>query len=179
MAKPLANGYPIGAVMVRDHVASVMTAGACLSHPPGTALHAKDAKRCAGSHGTTFGGSPLACAAGLHVLKRLSDQKFLAHAAETSTYLLARLERLAEWFPELVDAKVRGRGLILGLVLPGTGHPARLVELARERGLLLLTAGTDCVRLVPSLNVSVAEAGRAVDVIESCLGVMAGEAGAA
>jgi acetylornithine aminotransferase len=128
--------------------------------------------RVTGSHGTTFGGSPLACAVGDHVLERLSSRAFVGHLAETSAYLLARLERLPEWFPGVVGSKVRGRGLILGLVMEREGDPGRLVELARERGLLLLTAGKDCVRLVPSLNVSVAEAGKAVDVMESCLGEM-------
>ncbi|KZV69169.1 acetylornithine aminotransferase [Peniophora sp. CONT] len=151
MAKPLANGYPIGAVLIRDEVAEVMSAG---------------------THGTTFGGSPLACAVGSHVLSRLSERAFLGHMAETSAYLLARLEHLAGWFPTLVAPKVRGRGLILGLVFKREGDPGKLVELARERGVLLLTAGKDAVRLVPSLNVTHAEVDRAVDVIESCLGVM-------
>ena len=125
-----------------------------------------------GTHGTTFGGSPLACAVGSHVLERLSNRAFLGHMLETSTYLLARLEHLAGWFPDLVYPKVRGRGLILGLVFKREGDPGKLVELARERGVLLLTAGKDAVRLVPSLNVTHAEVDRAVDVIESCLGVM-------
>ncbi|EIM88181.1 acetylornithine aminotransferase [Stereum hirsutum FP-91666 SS1] len=151
MAKPLANGYPIGAVMMRDAVAEVMTAG---------------------THGTTFGGGPLACAVGYHVLSRLSERAFVSHLMETSTYLLGRLEKLSAWYPELVAPKIRGRGMILGLVFKREGDPGRLVELARERGVLLLTAGKDCVRLVPSLNITQAEAGQAVDVIESCLSVM-------
>jgi acetylornithine aminotransferase len=89
----------------------------------------------------------------------------------TSALLFNHLERLSEWFPKLVGP-VRGRGLIIGLVLHHEGDPQRLVELARERGLLLLTAGQDCVRLVPSLNIGVEEVSHAVDVIESCLGLM-------
>ena len=90
----------------------------------------------------------------------------------TSALLFSRLERLSEWFPNLVGSPVRGRGLIIGLVLRREGDPQRLVELARERGLLLLTAGKDCVRLVPSLNVGKEEVSHAVDVIESCLSLM-------
>ena len=76
-------------------------------------------------------------------------------------------------FPGLVAVgPIRGCGLILGLVLTREGDPQRLVELARERGLLLLTAGNDCVRLVPSLNVSEEEVSHAVDVIESCLSLL-------
>jgi acetylornithine aminotransferase len=62
--------------------------------------------------------------------------------------------------------------LIVGLALTREGDPQRLVELARERGVLLLTAGKDCVRLVPSLNVSEEEVSHAVDVIESCLSLL-------
>lgn len=114
----------------------------------------------------------MACAVGYHVLSRLSERAFVSHLMETSTYLLGRLEKLSGWYPELVAPKIRGRGMILGLVLKREGDPGRLVELARERGVLLLTAGKDCVRLVPSLNITQAEAGQAVDVIESCLAVM-------
>ena len=89
----------------------------------------------------------------------------------TSALLFSRLERLSGWFPNLAGP-VRGRGLIIGLVLRREGDPQRLVDLARERGLLLLTAGKDCVRLVPSLNVREDEVSHAVDVIESCLGLM-------
>ena len=89
----------------------------------------------------------------------------------TSALLFKRLEHLSEWFPNLIGG-VRGRGLIVGLVLRREGDPQRLIELARERGLLLLTAGKDCVRLVPSLNVGESEVSYAVDVIESCLGLM-------
>ncbi|KAI0040703.1 acetylornithine aminotransferase [Auriscalpium vulgare] len=152
MAKPLANGYPIGAVLLRDSVAETMTAG---------------------THGTTFGGSPLACAVGHHVLSRLSAREFVSHLTETSAYLAGRLEQLPRWFPQLVGG-VRGRGLIVGLVLKEEGHPSRLVELARERGVLLLSAGKDCVRLVPSLTVTREEVASAVDVIESCLTVLMG-----
>jgi acetylornithine aminotransferase len=121
-----------------------------------------------GSHGTTFGGSPLACSIGLHVLGRLSQQEFISHLNRTSALLHRRLEKLSRWFPELVGP-IRGCGLIIGLVLIREGDPQRLVELARERGVFLLTAGKDCVRLVPSLNVSEEEVSHAVDVIESCL----------
>jgi acetylornithine aminotransferase len=61
------------------------------------------------------------------------------------------------------------------MVLIREGDPQRLIELARERGLLLLGAGNDCVRLVPSLNISEEEISHAVDVIESCLGLLSSE----
>lgn len=127
-----------------------------------------------GTHGTTFGGSPLACALGYHVLSRLSDKAFVAHVRETSEYLRERLTLLTRWFPTLLEEKVRGRGLILGLGFKDKSHPGRVVDMARERGVLLLTAGTDAVRLVPSLNIGVGEVGHAMDVVESCLHVLNG-----
>ncbi|KAG5654493.1 hypothetical protein H0H81_001992 [Sphagnurus paluster] len=151
MAKPLANGYPIGAVLLRDTVAQTMTAG---------------------THGTTFGGSPLACAVGHHVLSRLSARETVVQINETSKYLTGRLEQLPKWFPNILQENIRGRGLILGLGFKNTEHPGKLVEMARERGAFVLTAGKDAVRLVPSLNVGREEVDLAVDVLESCIGVL-------
>lgn len=129
----------------------------------------------AGTHGTTFGGSPLACALGYHVLSRLSERPFVANIMETSAYLHSRLSLLPKWFPGILEPTVRGRGLILGLGLKNAAHPAALVGMARERGVLLLTAGKDAVRLVPSLNVGESEVDHTVDVLESCLGILAGQ----
>ncbi|KAG1755976.1 acetylornithine and succinylornithine aminotransferase [Suillus lakei] len=148
MAKPLANGYPIGAVLLRDTIASSMT--------PGT-------------HGTTFGGSPTACAVGHHVLNRLSDPAFLAHMKEMSAHMNNRLEVLPKWFSAILQPHVRGRGFIRGLGFHDVSHPGEVVQLARERGVFLLTAGKDAVRLVPSLNVKKEEVDLAMDVLEGCL----------
>ncbi|KAL5530606.1 ARG8 [Sanghuangporus sanghuang] len=157
MAKPLANGFPIGAVMVRDELAECMTPG---------------------SHGTTFGGSPLACSLGQHVLARLSQPSFAKHISTVSSHLLTRLSPLQRWFPELISSEgIRGRGLMLGLPftpdsIENKTGPSELVKMSRERGVLLLTAGSDAVRLVPSLTVQKKEVDFAVDVIESVLGEM-------
>ncbi|GLB33553.1 putative class-III pyridoxal-phosphate-dependent aminotransferase family protein [Lyophyllum shimeji] len=151
MAKPLANGFPIGAVMLRDTVAQTMTAG---------------------THGTTFGGSPLACAVGHHVFSRLTSRRFIADSAEMGQYLTARVNQLPKWFPNILHSNIRGRGLILGLGFKNHEHPGRVFEMARERGVLVLTAGKDAIRLVPSLNVGMDEVDLAVDVLESCLGAL-------
>lgn len=148
MAKPLANGYPVGAILVKDVIAETMTAG---------------------THGTTFGGSPLACAVGHHVLCRLSEPAFLLQLRETSSYLQERLGNLPKWFPNILEPSIRGRGLILGLGFRDGNHPARVVELARERGAFLLTAGKDAVRIVPSLNIGRPEVDLAVDILEGAL----------
>jgi len=148
MAKPLANGYPIGAVLLRDAVAATMTAG---------------------THGTTFGGSPLACAVGHHVLSRLSDAATGAQIAATSVYLETRLAELPTRFSRILEPTVRGRGLIRGLGFLDPAHPGAVVDMARTRGVFVLTAGKNVVRLVPSLNVGREEVDTAVEVIAGCI----------
>lgn len=123
-----------------------------------------------GTHGTTFGGSPLACAVGHYVLSQISCRPFIADMAEMSAYLTERLELLPNWFPNILQPNIRGRGLILGLGFKDQTHPGRVVSMARERGVFVLTAGKDAVRIVPSLTVNKEEIDLAVDVIESCLG---------
>ncbi|KAH6915408.1 acetylornithine aminotransferase [Coprinopsis sp. MPI-PUGE-AT-0042] len=148
MAKPLANGYPIGAVLIRPKIAATMSAG---------------------THGTTFGGSPLACAVGYHVLNRLSEEGMKKHIRETSAYLRERLALLPKWFPAVLQEEIRGRGLITGLGFKDAEVPGKIAALARERGVFVLTAGKDAIRLVPSLNVSKSEVDFAVDVLEGSL----------
>ena len=169
MAKPLANGYPIGAILMKDVIASAMSAGAYRSE---CWYATKMMKSDTGAHGTTFGGSPLACAIGHHVLNRLSEPSFSVRMKETSGYLRERLELLPRWFPEILQDKIRGRGLILGLGFKNTQDPGRVVGLARERGLFVLTAGNNVVRLVPSLTVGKEEIDMAVDVLEGSLAAM-------
>lgn len=151
MAKPLANGFPIGAIMVRDSIAETMSVGV---------------------HGTTFGGQPLSTKVGLHVLSRISDQAFTSHIRDTSSHLEGLLDRLPKLFPSIVGGPIRGRGLIRGIPFKDEKAPAELVKLARERGVLLLTAGKDAVRCVPPLIVTKEECDNAVGVMESCLSIM-------
>jgi len=125
-----------------------------------------------GTHGTTFGGSPLACAIGHYVLSRLTSRTSIAHVMDTSEYLKGRLEQLPKWFPNILQDNVRGRGLILGLGFKNMEHAGQVMTMARERGLFVLTAGKDAVRFVPSLNVRREDVDIAVDVIENCLGML-------
>lgn len=92
--------------------------------------------------------------------------------AETSAYLISRLSLLPKWFPEILQTDIRGKGLILGLGFKDDKAPGQMISMARERGVLLLTAGTDAVRLVPSLNVNKEEVDFCVDVLESCLSIL-------
>ena len=105
-------------------------------------------------------------------MSRLSDPQSARQIAEVGAYLAARLELLPKWFPEIVKPQIRGRGLILGIGLHDQKNPAIVVNLARERGLLILTAGDDALRLVPSLNIERGNVDQAMGILESCLVTM-------
>jgi acetylornithine aminotransferase len=93
----------------------------------------------------------------------------VAQIAETSVYLEGRLGELPGRFPHVLENQVRGRGLIRGLGFLDAGHPGKVVEMARARGVFVLTAGKNVVRIVPSLNVGREEVDTAVDVIAGCI----------
>ncbi|KAJ1980283.1 acetylornithine aminotransferase [Dimargaris verticillata] len=142
MAKPLANGVPIGAVMMTDAVAALINAG---------------------DHGTTFGGNPLACRVGLHVFQRIAQPAFLSHVLTTGQYLQDALRaKVATKHPTIIK-EIRGLGLMVGMEF--TVDPAPLVKIAREVGILIITAGSNTVRLVPPLTLSNAEVDTAVDIL--------------
>ncbi|CAO3656655.1 unnamed protein product [Mucor hiemalis] len=134
MAKPLANGVPIGAVMVTDKVADTISIG---------------------DHGSTFGGNPLAAAVALGVIDRITDVKFMNKVTETSHALRRDLRALQDEYPEVIK-EVRGEGLLLGVEF--YRNPEPLVKLARERGLLVVTGGCNTIRIIPPLILTKAEA---------------------
>ncbi len=127
MAKGLGGGLPIGAVWMNDRHAS-------LFHP--------------GSHGTTFGGTPLVCAAALETLATLDQDKLLANVRKNGAYLLDRLSELKAEFPEYV-LEVRGRGFMIGIQIAEA--PADAVVELREEGLIVPPAGGNVIRLLPPL----------------------------
>jgi acetylornithine/N-succinyldiaminopimelate aminotransferase len=145
MAKGLAGGFPIGAMWVRENAAELFQPG---------------------SHGTTFGGTPLACAAALAVLDVIDREKLLEHVSLASGPWIAALEKLAADFPAQLHG-VRGRGFLVGLQLGS--DPAPYVAALRERGLLVLSAGGNVIRVLPPLTATVAELTRSVDIIRSAL----------
>jgi predicted acetylornithine/succinylornithine family transaminase len=124
VAKPLAGGLPIGAILMTEAVASAM-------HP--------------GEHGTTFAGGPLVTGVAKVVLNRVSQPEFLAHVNETGDYLM---ERLSEINSPLIKA-VRGRGLMVAVEL--TVDTNAIIEAGYKNGLILVNAGTNVIRLVPPL----------------------------
>lgn len=162
MAKPLANGFPIGAVLMRDSIAHLIAVG---------------------DHGTTFGGGPLTSRIAHHVLGRLSSTELGASMKESSEVLFDRLRSLVASFPDMLlddpargKPSPRGKGLIVGVSTKDPAHAGKLVALARQRGLLILSAGSDTIRLLPSLIVTREQVNKAVDVIESCLLILQDEA---
>lgn len=122
-----------------------------------------------GTHGTTFGGSPIACAIGHHVLSRLSNREFIGQLKSTSSYLDERLSELPKKYPGQLEGRVRGRGLIRGLGFKDVEQPGKVVSYARERGVFVLTAGKDAIRLVPSLNIGKEEVDLAVNVLDKAI----------
>jgi acetylornithine aminotransferase/acetylornithine/N-succinyldiaminopimelate aminotransferase len=145
MAKGLGGGFPIAAVWVGETSAD-------LFHP--------------GSHGTTFGGTPLACAAGLAVLDVIERERLLAHVTKESIPWIQSLARLAQDFPAQVRG-VHGHGFMVGLQM--TGDPAPYVAALRERGLLAPAAGSNFIRLLPPLNATAGELARSVEIFRAVL----------
>lgn len=124
LAKPLAGGLPIGALLTTDAVAS--------------AIHV-------GEHGTTFGGGPFIMSVALSVFNRISDAKFLAHINATSNYLIEHLSEINS--PHIKE--VRGRGLMVGVELDIDA--AKIRDRGYEHGLLLIQAREKVIRFVPPL----------------------------
>jgi acetylornithine aminotransferase/acetylornithine/N-succinyldiaminopimelate aminotransferase len=149
VAKALANGVPIGATLATEDVARVFT--------PGT-------------HGSTFGGNPLATAVGVTVLSTLIEDKLAERAGRVGKLLLQTLEAVRAKHPKAVK-EVRGRGLLVGLdLVPPVGD---VVAACRERGLLVLTAGDNTLRLAPALIVTEKELAEACAIIDTALKVVA------
>lgn len=163
-AKGMAGGFPMGAVWISDRERSLAEGR------PGRLPDLLGP----GSHGTTFGGTPLACAAALAVLKTIEEQDLLARARAAEQRLRQRLGQLNS--PLL--GEIRGRGLMLGLVLadPWIGHVAPatgespaifVVKQLQHHGLLAVPSGTHVVRLLPPLNVTDQELDDACDILEA------------
>jgi acetylornithine/N-succinyldiaminopimelate aminotransferase len=142
LAKGLGGGFPIGACLATARAAAGMVAG---------------------SHGTTFGGNPLAMAAANAVLDVMLEPGFLEHVDQVARGFRAKLDALAARYPK-VFADARGAGLLLGLkcVVPNGDMQTRL----REAGLLAVAAGENVIRLLPPLTVSPTELDAALGILE-------------
>jgi acetylornithine/succinyldiaminopimelate/putrescine aminotransferase len=149
LAKPLAGGLPIGAVLVIEAVAQVFQVG---------------------DHGSTFAAGPLVCQAAKVVFDRVSQPEFLAAVTENGRYLTNLLQTLAS-DQELAKNRivdVRGAGLLVGVEFNVPVAP--LIAIARDRGLLVISAGENVLRLCPPLIVTQSQIASAVDILGDCLG---------
>jgi acetylornithine aminotransferase/acetylornithine/N-succinyldiaminopimelate aminotransferase len=160
MAKSLGGGFPMGAFWVRAPYADLLGAG---------------------THGTTYGGSPLACAVGLRVLEVIQREKLADNARDTGEFLKQRLIQLAAKRPDFLGP-VRGLGLMLGvelapkipaLTVDGKMPAALLVTRLQEAGLLVIPAGANVLRFLPALNVSRAEVQEGLQIFESVIAKLA------
>ena len=165
MAKPLANGVPIGAIMITERVADIVKIGK-LSFGSDVVPIDVSANEVLGDHGTTFGGNPLATGVALNVLSRISKPEFLDQVKKTGSVLKSGLENIQKQHPQLVK-DVRGNGMLLGIEF--ATDPTPLVKLARERGLLVITAGSNTVRIIPSLTLTEVEAQEGLRLFQSAV----------
>lgn len=145
VAKGIGGGFPLGACLFEKKIGEAMV--------PGT-------------HGSTYGGNPLACAVGVAVMHKIIKPEFLARVDELGHYFAHQLQQLMQSHPHLV-AQVRGRGLMRGLKL--TFAPKDLVVKLRTLGLLTVGAGDKTLRLLPPLIVTQADIDRAVGMIDQAL----------
>lgn len=145
MAKAIAGGVPMGAMLAKDRVAAAFNPG---------------------DHASTFGGNPLAAHTACAVADIIFDDTFLAQVQEKGEYFA---KRLAECVDGEKVLEVRGRGLMLGLLLDDSVKPGDIVSAAAESGLLICTAGKQVLRFVPPLVISKDEIDEAIEILKKVL----------
>ena len=144
LAKPIAGGLPMGAILVTDEIAQAIKPG---------------------DHGTTFGGGPFVASVALHVLSRISDPTLLASVRENGVWLGRQLEEIARRTGRV--RAIRGIGYMWGIDIMGSA--SHVVDAARELGLLTCTAGECTVRLLPPLVTTRDELTLGLDILEQVL----------
>jgi len=156
VAKPIAGGLPLGALLVSEKVAQ------CI-HP--------------GMHGTTFGGGPLACAVALELLKVLHKQKMLAHVKQVGKYMISKLKQLQKKYPEVTE--VRGLGLMIGMELNSADLAKTIVQQMLARKVILNRTDETVVRFLPPFIIGERHVDVVVRGLESVLANLTKPAGAA
>ena len=141
IAKGIGGGFPIGAVLMNKKVASGMTAG---------------------SHGSTFGGNPLAMSVGNKVMDIVSNKKFLKNIKSLSKYFLERLNNIKSKHPKIIK-EIRGKGLLIGIQL--YKDPTKFIQKLMDNRLLTIRAAENVIRILPPLNVKKSEINNALKII--------------
>ena len=142
IAKALGGGFPVGACLATAEAGRGMTVG---------------------SHGSTYGGNPLAMAVGEASVAELTKPELMAHVRELVGYFKQQLGGLTERYPDVVE-EIRGKGLLIGLKLRTPNR--EFMQHARDQHLLIAGGGDNCVRLLPPLNLTLAEASEAIGKLE-------------
>ncbi len=142
IAKGIGGGFPIGAVLMNKKVASGMVAG---------------------THGSTFGGNPLAMAVGNTVVDIITNKKFLNNVKRNSNYFLSNLNKIKDQYPKIIK-DIRGRGFLIGIQL--YTEQAKFIKQLMENKLLTIRAAENVVRILPPLNVKKNEINQALKIIK-------------
>lgn len=147
LAKTLGGGIPVGALVAGRRIADTLQPG---------------------KHASTFGGSPLVCAATLAVFSAIEEERLLDNVRRMGEYLSNRLKRMQKEYS--VIKEVRGTGLMLGVELKVPGKP--VVETCTEKGLFINCTHENVLRLMPALTVTEKQIDRALEILEEALGVL-------
>ena len=142
IAKGIGGGFPIGAVLMNKKVASGMTAG---------------------THGSTFGGNPLAMTVGSSVMDIISNKKFLKNVKSISKFFLLNLNKIKNEYPNIIK-EIRGRGLLIGIQLKT--DQTKFIKKLMDNKLLTIRAAENVVRILPPLNVKKNEINQSLKIIK-------------
>src|SRR6266404_4420206 len=151
MAKSLGGGFPIGAFWVGEKFADVLSAG---------------------THASTFGGTPLACAVALKIFDVIEEEKLADNVRATGEFILSELQKVQQRFPNVVKV-VRGFGFMIGIEFQPKFKAAEVVKQLHKRNVLTVPAGASVIRLLPALNLRRSEAEEGLRAIEGLVGDLA------
>lgn len=151
MAKSLGGGFPMGAFWAREKFGNVLSAG---------------------THASTFGGTPLACAVALKIFEVIERENLAANAWQLGEFLLDELQKVRERFPKVLK-DVRGIGLMVGIEFQPRFKAVEVVRELHKRSLLTVPAGNLVIRLLPALNLSRSDAEEGLKIIQNMVSDLA------
>jgi predicted acetylornithine/succinylornithine family transaminase len=146
LAKALGGGFPISCLVASKKVCDVLGAG---------------------SHATTFGGSPIVCSASLGVFEAIKKEKLLKNVNKVAPYLLKKLNSLKQKYPDIIE-KIKGIGLMIGIDLKCKG--SRIVGIAKDNGLLINCTQENTLRMLPPLIINKKDVDKAVEILDKSIG---------